>query len=179
MEHFPSESLVLAATQQHVAIDLDDVTALVADHAQMRDVCQKLESLAERLADGPCSQERRAAADMLSAATVDHVRSTSMTLQRWFGGRNLGSKGAVLSRILLRQIADGVHAEDVVEVLRLEILNEAESKELDRDLRCILDGYRRAIDFEAVSLLSLARDRLSPPAQATLEQLLVHCDETF
>lgn len=172
VEHSPIEHQVLPFRRRWHVIDEVDLAPLLADHAAVRGMCHEVEALADRLADCPGAEERFAVADLIHACIREHVTVTSGFLTRIFVGQRLGFGGAVLTRILMDQIADGVHAEDVIEALRADVIEPEQLGMLGYMLRCLFDSCRRALDFEELALLSLAGNRLSQDARVALEYVL-------
>lgn len=172
MEHSPIEPRVLLFRRVWHVISELDIAPLLADHAELRRVCGELEALADRLGAYPSLAERRAAADLIQVTILQHVKVTNAFLQRVFGGEQLRFGGGLLSRILLWQISDAIHAEDLAEALRAEDLNTAKIDTLSYMLRCLFDSCRRALDFEELALLQLAEHRLTQDARLALEHRL-------
>ena len=172
MEHSPIEHTLLPFRRRWHVIDEADIARLLADHARMRELCQDLESLADRLCGHLPLHERCAAADRLQETMLDHVKATSTFFGQVFRGERLSYEGGVLARILTRQIADAIHAEDVADALREEVLDAADINILAYMLRCVFENCRRALDFEQLSLLSIAAHRLTAAARTSLQQLL-------
>ena len=135
-------------------------------------MCRSVEALADRLAEVPGREERFGVADQIERCIRDHVTITSAFLERMFAGEDLAFGGGLLTRILLDQIADGVHAEDVIDALRVDLLDPQNVEMLGYMLRCLFDSCRRALDFEDLALLSLAGPRLSREAREALEYIL-------
>jgi hypothetical protein len=155
----------------HVISEVD-LGPLLADHAAVRRMCRDVEALADRLGSYPSIEERSAIADMMHGCIREHVAVTSELLERLFAGEHLTFGGGILTRILLDQIADGVHAEDVAEALRAEVLEPEQLDMLGYMLRCLFDSCRRALDFEELALLALGGKRLSTEARMALEHIL-------
>lgn len=172
MENAPIDQQVLASGRRWHVIDEVDLAPLLADHAAVRLMCRAAEALADRLADLPGPGERFAVADRIEASVRDHVTVTGAFLERMFGGEHLAFGGGLLTRILRDQIADGVHADDVVEALRVDVLDHGRAQMLGYMLRCLFEGCRRALDFEELAVLFLARDRLTQQARLALEHVL-------
>ncbi len=172
MKHTPIERQVLPFRRRWHVIDEIDLAPLLADHAAVRRMCQQIEDLADQLTDPPGFQRRFALAEALRSCIQEHVRVTSTFLERAFAGEPLAFGGGVLSRILLGQISDAVHADDVIEALQVEPLDTARIDMLSYMLRCLFDSYRRAVDFEELALLTLAGARLSSNARRALEHSL-------
>jgi len=153
------------------AIDEIDLAPILADHARMRDVCDALERLAECTAESPLPEERRTCAERMQAVAVDHLKATSAFFLQVFGGNESRFTRRMLARILLRQISDALHAEEVAQALAAESAPLSVIR-LGDMLRPLFEGWRRALEFEELSLLSLGQDRLTGVARAKLEGLL-------
>lgn len=177
MDNLPIDRQVLAFRRRWHVIAEVDLAPLLADHAAVRRMCRAVEALADRLAELPGPEERFAVADQIAQCIRDHVTITSAFLERMFAGEDLAFGGGLLTRILLDQIADGVHAEDVIEALRVDALDPESVDMLGYMLRCLFDSCRRALDFEELALLSLAGPRLSRDAREALEHILEKCPE--
>ncbi|MFD1950774.1 hypothetical protein ACFSGX_08340 [Sphingomonas arantia] len=149
-----------------------DLVGLLADHAQLRVLCDQLETLADGLPLYPSLQDRRTLADRIETATIAHVRTTNSFLGRFFTGSERRTTRGILARILSRQISDALHAEDTADILRSLSLNQASIDMLSYMLRVLFEGARRALDFEGLFLLSLGNTRLTSAARADLEGAL-------
>jgi len=172
VDNKPIDRQVLPFRRRWHVIAEVDLAPLLADHAAVRRMCRSVEALADRLADVPGPEERYAVADQIERCIRDHVTITSAFLERMFAGQDLAFGGGLLTRILLDQIADGVHAEDVIEALRVDVLDPGSVETLGYMLRCLFDSCRRALDFEELALLSLGGPRLSRDAREALEHVL-------
>jgi len=153
-------------------IDEVDLAPLLADHSAIRGMCSKVEALADRLADLPTLEERCEVADLIQSRIHDHVVVTSNFMKGALAGTRSRLGGGILTRVLVDQIADGIHAEDVVEALRRKDLAPAQVDTLAYMLRCLFDGCRRALVFEELGLLFLGRHRLARDARLALKELL-------
>ena len=149
-----------------------DLAGLLADHAQLRVLCDQLETFADGLPLYPSLQDRLTLADRIETATVAHVRTTNSFLGRFFTGSEQRTTRSILARILSRQISDALHAEDTADILRSRSLNQASIDMLSYMLRVLFEGARRALDFEGLFLLSLGNTRLTGTARADLEGVL-------
>lgn len=177
MEQSPIERQVLPFHRRWHVISEVDLAPLLADHAAVRRMCRVVEALADRLGEYPSVEERTAIADLIHSCIREHAMVTSRLLERLFAGERLAFGDGVLTRILLDQIADGVHAEDVVEALRADVLQPERLEMLGYMLRCLFSNCRRALDFEELALLSLAGPRMSIQARRALEHILETCSE--
>ncbi|MCP8893035.1 hypothetical protein [Sphingomonas faeni] len=172
MEHIVIERRVLPFRRNWHVVNEVDLAPLLADHAAVRRMCQRAEDLADQLSEGPGLEQRGNLAETVRCCIRDHVKVTGNCLEQLFGGEALRFGQGVLARILLDQISDAVHAEDVIELLQRETLEPEKIDMLSYMLRCLFDNYRRAIDFEELTLLSLAGTRLSAEARLALEHSL-------
>lgn len=175
MEPSPIDRRVLPFHRRWHVISEVELAPLLADHAAVRRMCREVEALADRLGDYPGIEERSAIANLIHGCIREHVAVTGRLLEQIFAGEQLSFGDGVLTRILLDQIADGVHAEDVAEALRSEILEPERLDMLGYMLRCLFDSCRRALEFEELALLSLAGHRLSKGARTALEHILDTC----
>ncbi|MEG3164385.1 hypothetical protein U1701_07245 [Sphingomonas sp. PB2P19] len=150
----------------------NDLGRLLQDHARLRALCNELETFADGLPAHPPLAERRTLADTIESATIAHVRATSAFLGRFFSGNETPLTRAILSRILVRQIADAMHAEDTGDVLRMRSLTPASIDMLSYMLRFLFEGARRAVELESLFLLSLGSTRLTRAALTELERAL-------
>lgn len=171
-ENAASQHQVLLFRRRLNRIDGPDLANLLADHDRMRDLCDELENLADGLPDHPPLSVRRAVAEKIEGTTVAHVKTTSSFLRRFFSGDEPRITRGLLSRILLWQVSDAVHAEDTAETLRTERLDTATIDMLSYMLRCLFENCRRALEFEGLFLMSLGRSRLTPAAMEKLERAL-------
>ncbi|MEN2787527.1 hypothetical protein ACFOKI_03100 [Sphingomonas qilianensis] len=163
---------VLPFPRRPKLISKSALQGLLTDHARLRDLCDELESLADCLPAYPPLEDRRTLADKIERATIAHVKTTSSFLGRFFSGNEPSVTRSILSRILLRQISDAMHAEDTADILRSRSLTPAAIDMLSYMLRFLFEGGRRALDCERLFLLSLGSTRLTRSALANLEGAL-------
>lgn len=172
MKHVPIERQVVPFPRRWHVISEVDLAPVLADHAAMRRLCRRVEELADQLAELPALEQRLDIAETIRCCIHEHLRVTSTFLDRFFAGEMLDFGPGVLARLLLDQISDALHAEDVIEALCAQPLEPAGIETLGYMLRCLFDNYRRAVDFEELTILSLAGSRLSSEAQLALQQSL-------
>ncbi len=165
-------SQVLPFVRRSKVIDEVDVAALLSDHADVRQMCDQVEALADRLLEAPDHDERTAIADLIQSRFRKHVEITSRFHERVIAGEQLRVGAGMLRRILLEQVAIGMHAEDVGEMLREKGVDASRTDMLSYMLRCLFDGCRRLLDYEELAFLYLGARRYTPGARISLEQVL-------
>jgi len=144
------------------------IRALMAEHEILRVLCARLESFADGLPGLPPAQDRRSAARLLTAWLPAHQQRESALLDELLpAGRAGALERAVLDRIHSQHAMDKVHAQDLGAALEIAD-GGGEPQALSYMLRCFFDGCRRALAFEELAILKLARRPLSPRAQALL-----------
>ena len=144
------------------------IGALLADHAVLRTLCDRLEALADGLPGLPPGGERYAAAEALTGLLPAHQRRESRLLDSLLplAGRPAVAR-ALLDRIRCQHVADRVHAQDLVAALE-EAPGGGDADALGYMLRCFFDGCRRALAFEELAMLKLGRRRLSEASRDLL-----------
>lgn len=156
--------------------DLDQrVRALAGDHAALRQLCDRLEGIADRLPHLPEMEEKQTVSRELRVLVPRHQQQEQALLAMLFpraGGTALGR--CVLGRIRGQHALDELHARDLCGHLEAARAGgHAEDAEaLGYMLRCFFDGYRRALAFEELAILTLARARLSSATAAILSASL-------
>ncbi|NYD89033.1 hypothetical protein HD841_000802 [Sphingomonas melonis] len=162
--------LSIAATREHAGMD-EDVIRLVADHQQLGDLCDLLETCADEL---PCIPSQKLVERICS--TLEELYATNTVgpppypaLSELYDATN-SLETVLLKQIQLRHLADTMHAQDLVDALRgLLVPHEPRSPDaLGYMLRCFFDGCRKAMDCEELAILALSRHQLSAKARSTL-----------
>ena len=168
-EHSRSAGSVVPFPRRWHVIHEVDLARLSADHASLRALCDALEACADglparlssedvaRLCGGLQTRIERheAAEDAFLAALFVHDRHDPLTC-------------ALLDHVHQRQAADAAHALDLIVALQATHAAGPCGETLGYMLRCFFDGCRRAIDFEALVILTLGHARLTPEARAML-----------
>ncbi|APT58311.1 hypothetical protein RGI145_15520 [Roseomonas gilardii] len=156
--------------------DLDQrIRALAGDHASLRQLCDRLERIADRLPHLPEMEEKQAVSRELRVLVPRHQQQEQALLAMLFPGTDgTGLRRCVLDRIRGQHALDELHARDLGGQLDAAVPGAlAEDAEaLGYMLRCFFDGYRRALAFEELAILTLARARLSPATVAILSASL-------
>jgi hypothetical protein len=148
------------------------IRALAAEHAVLRALCDRLEGFADGLPGIPPAEERHAAARQLAILLPGHQQREDALLESLLppeGG--CATERALLERIRGQHVTDRVHAQDLGAALEAAD-GSGDGRALGYMLRCFFDGCRRALAFEELAILNLARRRLSPETGALLAACL-------
>jgi hypothetical protein len=154
MKHEPIGRSMPRLALRRPPVGLADMAGLRADHARLHAACDRL----EQATDGVAAQAVR-------DALVAHLRTTCALFDRMFRGERAPAIRGMLSRILSRQMADTLLADDLGDALLPEGGDAALVEELAGHL---VERCRRALEGEALFLLSLGRDRLTGEARAAI-----------
>jgi len=162
--------LVVPFVRRRPVIEDTDLAAIVADHARLRDVCDRLEACADALPDRP--SDAAALRRSLRAVVASHDREEAAVIDTLFA-RDLSDPltKALLWRVRARRLSDAIHADDV-----LAALSELSTSELWQPcaeafgymLRGVFDSCRLTMDFTELAILTLGTGRLSRSARAML-----------
>ncbi|UFN49965.1 hemerythrin domain-containing protein [Roseomonas sp. OT10] len=151
------------------------IAALSADHVRLRALCDRLEGLADRLPALPAAEERGRIARQLATLVPCHQAMERAVLDDLFPEAREDPLGhALLDRIASQHALDELHAQDLGAVLDAADASgpPGGAAALGYMLRCFFDGCRRALAFEELSLITLARHRLPPDATRLLAACL-------
>ncbi|RZM04088.1 MAG: hypothetical protein EOP68_19855 [Sphingomonas sp.] len=150
----------------HVIHDID-LARLIADHARLRDVCDRLEACADALPDGVSDADADAVSRRLRAVVVSHPRDETAVIDALFAADLDDPLTATLvGRIRARHLSNAVEAEDILAALAGASTPCAEA--FGHMLRGFFDGCRRAMEFTELAILTLGAQRLTPDARALL-----------
>ncbi|MFH5923550.1 hemerythrin domain-containing protein [Roseomonas xinghualingensis] len=142
------------------------IRALLAEHAALRALCDRLEAIADGLPGLPLLEERHAVAEQLTALLLGHQRCESELLDNLLpSDEGSAMRRVLIERIRSQHVEDMVHAQDLGAAL---VDGRSEAQALGYMLRCFFDGCRRALAFEELAILKLARQRLSPVTRELL-----------
>lgn len=167
-------SVVPFARRWHVIQEID-LVRLVAEHRRRADLCDRLEGMADLLPERPAADEaaaiERALADLVERNEHDEFAFLQAMLLH---GRDDALASALLDHIRRRHAADTAAAQELIAALRCD--GPADhiplAETLGHMLRGFFTGCRRAIDFEQLTILTLAARRLTPDARALLVDAL-------
>ena len=149
-----------------------DLAAIVADHADLARLCDRLEDVADALPRLPS----QAMADQLCRDLEHRPRAHEMGERTLFdllfdGDPIAPGRAAAFRHIRHRRSAHVVQAQDLVTALQPGN-SSLPASTLGYMLRCFFDGYRTDMAFEELAILQFAGDRLTPDARALLEHSL-------
>ncbi|MBB5694982.1 hemerythrin domain-containing protein [Muricoccus pecuniae] len=148
------------------------IGAVVAEHVVLRALCDRLEAMADGLPGLPPEEERHALARQLTTLLTPHHKREALLLEDLLPEDGAAPmERALLERIRGQHVADAVHAQDLAAVLETAS-GEGDGQALGYMLRCFFDGCRRALAFEELTILNLARRRFSPRTDALLTACL-------
>lgn len=167
-------SVVPFARRWHVIQEID-LIRLVGEHRRRADLCDRLEAMADLLPERPTPDEA-AVTERSLAELVEHNERDECAFLRamLLHGRDDALASALLDHIRRRHAADTAAAQELIAALRCdEPADHIPSAEtLGHMLRGFFTGCRRAIDFEQLTILTLAAQRLTPDARALLVDAL-------
>eukprot|EP01037_Dinobryon_pediforme_P031313 gene31313-35742_t len=160
------------STAWHV-IDEVDVVGLVSDHAALGRLCDRLEHHADRLPQRPSPAEANALRTELRVAFGRHVvREERLFLRLFAASLAQPLCHALLDHITAQHSACLAQSEDIVAALKPEHGAAPCAEAFGYMLRGFFQGFRQAMAFEELALLTLGGDRLTPVARAMLTQRL-------
>ncbi|WP_157134602.1 hemerythrin domain-containing protein [Sphingomonas sp. PAMC 26605] len=154
-------------------IDEIDVVGLVSDHAALDQLCDRLEQHADQLPQPPSPREGEALRADLRVALGRHVVREERLFARLFAAsRGQPLCHALLDHVTARHSACLAQAEDIVAALNPEAGARLCPEAFGYMLRGFFQGFRQAMAFEELTLLTLGDERLTPAARAMLTQRL-------
>lgn len=161
------------ARRWHVIHDID-LARLIADHARLRAVCDRLEACADALPGGISDAEADAVCSSLRAIVLSHPQEENAVIDALFACHLDDPLTATLvARMHARHLSDAVHADDILAVLRGASVPCAEA--FGYMLRGFFDGCRRTMDFTELAILTLGGKRFTHAARDSLVKAL--CEE--
>lgn len=166
------ESRVPFARRWHVIAEID-LMRLVADHAEMEQLCARLEAIADALPDRPDPTEAELACLDLDDLPAAHNAREDQLLPAMFARDLAGTlTHSLLDHIHGRHVACAVEAQDLAAALRAgaDGPQAVAAETLGYMLRCFFRGCRDAMAFEQLAILALAGNRLTPGARALLTE---------
>lgn len=154
-------------------IDEIDVVGLVSDHAAFDRLCDRLEQHADRLPERPSPREADALRAELRVALGRHVVREERLFARLFAV-SLAQPlcHALLDHVTARHSTCLAQAEEIVAALNPEGGATPCAEAFGYLLRGFFQGFRQAMAFEELTLLTLGDERLTPAARAMLTQRL-------
>lgn len=161
-----------AARGWHV-IDEIDLVPLVAAHARVERLCQRLERCADGLPELPDGAEVAGLCEALEASACDGCGQADAVLDRLFASHADPFGETLLAHIRARHVTCSVQAQDVLAVLRPHAVERGPcAATLGYMLRCFFDGCRATMAFEELAIRTLADRRLTPAARRLIEDRL-------
>lgn len=170
--HFPS-TVVTFTGRWHVIREID-VAPLIARHAQVARLCDRLEACADRLPAWPAEYEIEQLCRELDDLIDREEESDGVFAAELFGSeaRDPLTSG-LLRQIDAWQVANLIHAQDVVNALRSGPFKDGTSPEtLSYMLRCFFMARRQTLAFEELTILQLGQHRLAEGGRTTLVESL-------
>lgn len=157
-------------------IDVIDLAPMIADHADLGQLCDELEHVADALPSPLAGRGVLRLCERLERAPAEYEARESALLAAVFEPvRNGSLQAAALDHIRVRCASHVVQAQDLATVLR------SGGAPLTVDtlgymLRCFFEGCRIDMAFEELTILQLAGTRLTPPARNLLtSSLKIRC----
>lgn len=151
------------AGRWHVIHDLD-LARLIAAHARLRNVCDRLEAYADALPGRLPDAETEAVCRDLRDVLVSHPRDENAMIDALFA-RGFGDPLAavVAIRMRARHVSDVIQADDILAALSGVSAPCAEA--FGYMLRSFFGGCRQAMDFTQLAVLTLGAGRLTHGAR--------------
>jgi hypothetical protein len=154
------------AERWHVIHELD-LARLIAAHARVRDVCDRLEACADALPRRLSDAETDAVCRDLRAVFVSYPRDEDALIAALFGlGLGDPLTAAVVARMRASHVSDAIQADDILAALSGVSAPCAEA--FGYMLRSFFDGCRQAVDFTQLAILTLGAGRLTRGARDML-----------
>ncbi|WP_168711606.1 hemerythrin domain-containing protein [Sphingomonas sp. PAMC26645] len=147
------------SVRRHFIRELD-LEPLLAAHARLRDMCNRLEEYADALPGRLPSADADAICCDLRVVVVSHARDETAVIDALFT-RSIGDPltAAVMRRVRARHISDAIQADDILAALSGVSTPCAEA--FGYMLRSFFDGARQAMDFTQLAILTLGAGRLT------------------
>jgi hypothetical protein len=170
-EHDEFAPCVLPFTGRWHVIHELDLARLVAAHARLRNVCDRLEACADALPDQLSDAEAKSVCRDLRAFIVSYPRDETAVIDALFA-RHVGDPltAVVVGRVRARHESDAIQADDILAALSGVSAPCAEA--LGYMLRSFFDGCRQAMDFTQLAILTLCAGRLTHGARDMLVRSL-------
>lgn len=142
-----------------------DVAAMVANQAELRHCCDRLEAYADRLPDAGCDAGAAQVCREMTRILECHEVTCTAALDTIFGPESQVPLARVLmARIRYQHVANRLHAHDLLAALQ-GTDNVPSRDAVGYMMRCLFEGCRSAINFEELTLLVLGGDRLTTPVR--------------
>lgn len=166
--HLPST--IVPFTGRWYVIREIDLAPLMARHAQVARLCDWLEACADRLPAWPTEPEVEQLCRELNDLICREEKSDGVFVAELFGSEARDPlTSALLRQIDAWQVANLIHAQDVVSALRSGSSKDRTSPEtLSYMLRCFFMARRQTLAFEELAILQLGQQRLTDESRATL-----------
>ena len=150
-----------------------DLARLLAAHARLRAVCNRLEACADALPGRLSDAETRTVYRDLRAVIISHPRDETAMIDALLA-RDCGDCGdcgdpltaAVVRRVRARHVCNAIQADDILAALSGISAPCAEA--LGYMLRSFFEGARLAMDFTQLAVLTLGVERLTSGARDML-----------
>ncbi len=153
-------------------IDEIDLVAMIADHADLELLCDRLEDVAVALPRLPSPSMALELCGELDHKPPTHEARERALLRMLFGSDPMASSQAVaLQHIHHRSGAHVVLPQDRAGALQPDGVS-IPANTLGYMLRSFFEGCRAAMAFEELAILHFGRDRLTPGARVLLEDSL-------
>lgn len=171
IEHDEFATRVVPSTVRRHFIRELDLEPLLAAHARLRGMCNRLEACADALPGRLPGADVDAISCDLRAVVVGHPRDETAVLDALFT-RALGDPltAAVMRRVRARHISDAIQADDILAAL--SGLSTPCAEAFGYMLRSFFDGARQAMDFTQLAILTLGVGRLTQGARDMLVRVL-------
>lgn len=144
-----------------------DLARLLAAHARLRAVCNRLEACADALPGRLSDAETRTVCRDLRAVVISHPRDETAMIDALLA-RDCGDPltAAVVRRVRARHVCNAIQADDILAALSGISAPCAEA--LGYMLRSFFEGARLAMDFTQLAVLTLGVERLTSGARDML-----------
>lgn len=166
----PTDKVVPFCRRGHKIRPLD-LARLLTGYAELRTLCNRLEECADALPTMPSYDENSAIRARLSESIERDAYGSGLLLEAIFNREpQQPLTAAVLAHIRARHAVDAANAQDLIAALdpspdeQYRLLPET----LGYMLRGVFDGWRRAMDFTELAILTLGDRRLTAQARELL-----------
>jgi hypothetical protein len=166
----PTDRIVPFCRRWHV-IGALDLARLLAGHAELRTLCDRLEAYADALPTMPSPAENDAVRARLAQSIERYAQGGGALLDALFRGNpQQPMTAALLAHIRARRAVDDANAQDLIAALdpAPEEQGRFPPEMLGYMLRGVFDGCRRAMDFTELAILTLGDRRLTGEARGLL-----------
>lgn len=172
-EKEPPIASVVPFTGWHLIQEVD-LARLVARHERLAQLCDRLEACADALPEWPSASETARLCRELEMHVEQEMRYDGSFLAEMFATESRNRlTAALLRQVDTRQVADVIHGQDLIAVLRREPpMDRFTVDAMAYMLRCFFMAVRQALAFEELAVLQLGQHRLTAEGRTMLVESL-------